>query len=111
MSPAHLFLCPVFLMQGAADPGHPNKYSCTPHPPTRRSINFEQTVIRRNGRAAACRDEIDMKHVGICRLFGKCRRRKTDNIQSKKKNRTMKYYSKCFQSSFSNPVCSRYCKV
>ena len=25
-------LCPVFLMQAAADPGQPNKHSCTPHP-------------------------------------------------------------------------------
>ena len=29
MSPDHLKMCPLFLMQGAADPGYPNKYSCT----------------------------------------------------------------------------------
>ena len=86
-----------FLLQGAADPEHPNKHPGTPHPTSVDLHNFEETGWRKIGRAAACRGqknyEIKMTLFvhEIFHPFGESRRRKPENIQSKVLNIFKKY--------------------
>jgi len=50
-----------FLLQGAADPEHPNKHPDTPHPVRVDLHNFEETEWTKTGRAAACRFQTAVK--------------------------------------------------
>ena len=59
-SPDDNDLPPLFLLQGAADPEHPNKHPGTPHPTRVDLHSFEETRWEKNGRAAACRGQTVM---------------------------------------------------
>ena len=89
-----------FLLQGAADPEHPNKHPGTPHPVRVDLHNFEESEWTKNWKSWSLPEpnSFDIKKTfvyEIRRPFGERRRRKCENIQQTILN-ILKYYSKLF---------------